>query len=67
MSATTHYEMIIIRTGPGGGTLAFKLASSGEKILLLERGGYLSREKDNWNAKTVFIENRSKAKETWKG
>jgi choline dehydrogenase-like flavoprotein len=62
----SHYDVIIIGTGPGGGTLAYKLAPSGKNILLLERGGYLHREKDNWNSKTVFIENRYKAKETWK-
>ncbi|MDF0645173.1 MAG: GMC family oxidoreductase [Nitrospira sp.] len=61
----SHYDIIIIGTGPGGGTLAYKLAPSGKKILLLERGGYLPREKDNWNTKTVFIENRYKAKDTW--
>ncbi len=65
MSTSTHYDIIIIGTGPGGGTLAYKLAPSGKKILLLERGGYLPREKDNWNSRTVFIENRYKAKETW--
>jgi choline dehydrogenase-like flavoprotein len=62
----SHYDIIIIGTGPGGGTLAYKLAPSGKKILLLERGGYLPREKDNWSSKTVFIDNKYKAKETWK-
>ena len=66
MSTTTHYDIIIIGTGPGGGTLAYKLAPSGKKILLLERGGYLPREKDNGSSKTVFIDNKYKAKETWK-
>ncbi|ALA60391.1 FAD-dependent oxidoreductase [Nitrospira moscoviensis] len=66
MSTSTHYDVIIIGTGPGGGTLAYKLAPSGKKILLLERGGYLPREKENWNSRTVFIENRYKAKETWR-
>lgn len=66
MASSTHYDIIIIGTGPGGGTLAYKLAPSGKKILLLERGGYLPREKDNWNSRTVFIENRYKAKETWR-
>jgi hypothetical protein len=37
-----------------------------KKILLLERGGYLPREKDNWSSKTVFVDNKYKAKETWK-
>ncbi|MEQ1845445.1 MAG: GMC family oxidoreductase [Nitrospira sp.] len=59
------YDIIIIGTGPGGGTLAYKLAPSGKKILLLERGDYLLREKDNWSSKTVFIDNKYKAKETW--
>lgn len=40
MSTSTHYDAIIIGTGPGAGTLAYKLALSGKKILLLERGGY---------------------------
>ena len=62
----THYDIIIVGTGPGGGTLAYKLAPSGKKILLLERGGYIPREKENWSSRTVFIENRYKAKETWR-
>jgi len=61
-----HPDVIIIGTGPCGGTLAYKLALSGKKILLVECGGYLPREKDNWNSKTVFIDNKYKAKETWK-
>ena len=60
------YDVIIIGTGPGGGTLAYRLAPSGKKILLLEWGDYLPREKDNWSSKTVFIDNKYKAKETWK-
>jgi choline dehydrogenase-like flavoprotein len=63
---STHYDIIIIGTGPGGGTLAYKLSPSGKQILLLERGGYLPREKDNWSSKTVFLDNKYKAKETWK-
>ena len=44
-----HYDVIIVGTGAGGGTLAYKLAPSGKRILLIERGDYVSREKDNWN------------------
>jgi choline dehydrogenase-like flavoprotein len=66
MSTSTHYDVIIIGTGPGGGTLAYKLAPSGKKLLLLERGGFLPREKDNWSSKSVFIDNKYKAKETWR-
>ena len=44
-----RYDVIIIGTGAGGGTLAHTLASSGKKILILERGNFLPREMDNWN------------------
>lgn len=60
-----HYDFIIIGTGAGGGTLARKLAPSGKKILLLERGDYIPREKENWDTEEVFVKGRYKAKETW--
>jgi choline dehydrogenase-like flavoprotein len=44
-----HFDIIIIGTGAGGGTLLHRLASSGKKILVLERGPFLPREKDNWS------------------
>ena len=44
-----HYDVIIIGTGAGGGTLLNRLAPSGKKILVLERGPFLLREKDNWS------------------
>lgn len=60
-----HYDFIIIGTGAGGGTLARKLAPSGKKILILERGDYVRREPDNWNARAVNIEARYNTKEVW--
>jgi choline dehydrogenase-like flavoprotein len=60
------YDVIIIGTGAGGGTLARRLAPSGRRILLLERGGWLPREKANWDSRTVNLEGRYQAKETWK-
>ncbi len=60
-----RFDIIIIGSGAGGGTLAYRLAPSGKKILLLERGPRLPREKDNWNSRAVFIENKYRAKETW--
>jgi choline dehydrogenase-like flavoprotein len=59
------YDVIIIGSGAGGGTLAHKLSSSGKKILILERGDYLPREKPNWNATEVFVNNRYVSKDTW--
>ena len=52
------YDVIIIGTGAGGGTLARALAGSGKRILLLERGGWLPREPQNWLAEDVFVDNR---------
>jgi len=44
-----HFDVIIIGTGAGGGTVLHRLAASGKKILVLERGPFLPREPDNWN------------------
>jgi choline dehydrogenase-like flavoprotein len=60
-----HYDVIIIGTGAGGGTLAYRLAPSGKRILLLERGAFLPREKQNWDVNAVFLENRYVSQDTW--
>ena len=57
--------MIIIGTGAGGGTLAHRLAPSGKRILLLERGGYLPRERENWDSEEVFRRERYVTHERW--
>ena len=62
---TEHYDVIIIGTGAGGGTLAHKLAPSGRRILLLERGGYLPREPENWDSREVFLKDRYLSDEVW--
>lgn len=65
MATDNHFDVIIIGTGAGGGTHTYHLAPSGKRILLLERGGYLPREKDNWESRAVFVESKYRAKETW--
>ena len=59
------YDVIIIGTGAGGGTLARHLAPSGKRILLLERGDWLPREPSNWSARDVFVDNRYVSEDTW--
>ena len=59
------YDVIIIGTGAGGGTLARHLAPSGKRILLLERGDWLPREPSNWSAHDVFVDNRYVSEDTW--
>ena len=65
MNPGSHYDVIIIGTGAGGGTLAYKLAPSGKRILLLERGDYVPREKENWSTRAVNVEARYNTKERW--
>ena len=60
-----RYDVIIIGTGAGGGTLAHTLAPSGKRILLLERGDFLPRESENWEPDPVFIEGRYISEDTW--
>jgi choline dehydrogenase-like flavoprotein len=61
----SHYDVIIIGSGAGGGTLAYQLAPSGKRILLLERGDYVRREKDNWSSRAVNVEAKYHTKEVW--
>ena len=62
-----HYDVIVIGSGPGGASLAQRLAPTGKRILMLERGGYLPRSRANWDAKTVFVDGAYQATETWYG
>ncbi|MBS2025641.1 MAG: GMC family oxidoreductase, partial [Deltaproteobacteria bacterium] len=65
MSFEQTWDVVIIGTGAGGGTLAHALASTGKRILLLERGDFLPREAQNWSTKSVVGEGRYKTKEVW--
>ena len=60
-----HYDVIVIGSGPGGAALAHRLAPTGKRILLLERGDYLPRSQKNWDSKTVFVDGAYQAPETW--
>ena len=62
-----HYDIIVIGSGPGGGAVAHRLAPSGKRILMLERGEYLPRSRENWDAKTVFVDGKYQAPDTWYG
>ena len=62
-----HYDVVIIGSGPGGGTMAWRLAKTGKRVLLLERGDYLPRERENWDSQAVFVDARYQADETWYG
>ena len=64
--SSSHYDVIIIGSGAGGGTLFHRLAPSGKRILLLERGDYVPRETDNWSTRAVNVEGKYQTKEHWR-
>ena len=66
MAPTQHYDVIIVGTGAGGGTLAYALAPSGKRILILERGDYVPRELDNWSTRAVNVNGKYNTKEVWR-
>jgi len=61
-----RYDVAIIGTGAGGGTLAWALAGTGKRILLIERGEYVPREKDNWSTRAVNLEGKYNTNEVWR-
>jgi choline dehydrogenase-like flavoprotein len=61
-----HYDIAIIGTGAGGGTLLHALAGRGKRILVLERGDYVPREKANWSTRAVNLEGRYQTTEVWR-
>ena len=65
MTETQHYDVAIIGTGAGGGTLGHRLAMSGKRVLWLERGPFLRRELDNWDTKAVFVRAKYLDQEQW--
>jgi choline dehydrogenase-like flavoprotein len=64
---TEHYDVIVIGSGPGGAAVAQRLAPTGKRILILERGDYLPRSPANWDSKTVFVDGAYQVDDTWYG
>lgn len=60
-----HYDVIVVGTGPGGASVAFGLARSGARVLMLERGDYLPAEPQNWDSSAVFSQHKYKSGEQW--
>jgi len=60
-----HYDVLVIGSGPGGATVAARVAETGKRVLMLERGDFLPRERDNWNSQAVFGDAKYTADETF--
>jgi choline dehydrogenase-like flavoprotein len=63
--ASERYDIIIIGTGAGGGTIARALADSPARILILERGDFVPQENENWDAEAVWKHRRYQTAERW--
>jgi choline dehydrogenase-like flavoprotein len=62
-----RFDVVVIGSGAGGGTIAHALADTGASLLLLERGDAVPRGDDNWNPAVVWQELRYRATERWLG
>jgi len=60
-----EYDVIVIGTGAGGGTLAHTIAQTGKRILLLERGDFLTKQLENWDPGPVFVDGQYISPDTW--
>ena len=59
------FDIVIIGSGAGGGTIARELASTGAKLLLVERGDFVPQEDHNWNPVSVWKDLRYRTDDTW--
>jgi choline dehydrogenase-like flavoprotein len=59
------FDVIIIGSGAGGGTVARELAGTGARILVIERGGFVPQEDQNWDPAAVWKQLRYRTTETW--
>ena len=60
-----RYDIVIIGSGAGGGTMAYALADSSARILILERGDFIPQEDENWNPEAVWKHLRYQSNERW--
>ena len=60
-----RFDIIIIGSGAGGGTIAHALARSSARILVIERGDFVPQEEENWNPEAVWKHLRYRVQERW--
>jgi choline dehydrogenase-like flavoprotein len=61
-----RFDVVIIGTGAGGGTMLHALAGTGARILIVERGGFVPQEDANWDPAAVWKQLRYRTSEQWR-
>ena len=65
MTASLRADVVIVGSGLGGSAIAKSLAGTGLSVLVLERGGFVRQEPENWDVSEVSVRHRYDAGETW--
>jgi len=65
MTATLHADVVIVGSGLGGSAVVKSLAGAGLSVIVLERGGFVRQEPQNWDIGEVSLKRRYDAGETW--
>jgi len=60
-----RYDVVIIGSGAGGGTMAHALADTPARVLVLERGDFVPQEAENWSPEAVWKHLRYQTGERW--
>jgi len=63
--ADPYFDVVIIGSGAGGGTMARALADRDASVLVLERGDWLPQEKENWDPSAVWRNKHYRTDEQW--
>ncbi len=65
VSGRSAWDIIVIGSGAGGGTLAWALSQTSARILILERGDFVPQEDANWSPEAVWKQMRYRTAERW--
>ena len=63
--ANPRYDIVIVGSGAGGGTIAHALASTDASVLIVERGDFIPQEPQNWDPEAVWKDLRYRTTERW--
>jgi choline dehydrogenase-like flavoprotein len=62
---TAKHDVIVIGSGAGGGSVAYKLANAGKRVLLIEKGAFLPRDESTLSVRQVFVDGVFKNHVAW--